>query len=117
MELFENYGYIDIRTCVYIIYTYTFYTRIFLNHFVPPFRPSRFTPVSRKACLFSVADALRCAQRIGFPVMLKASEGGGGKGIRKSCSKERHLGAGWNQGFQGLIHWEFFLYININIYL
>jgi len=42
----------------------------------------------KKACLFSVADALRCAQRIGFPVMLKASEGGGGKGIRKSCSKE-----------------------------
>ena len=45
----------------------------------------------RKACLFSVADALRCAERIGFPVMLKASEGGGGKGIRKSSSKERVL--------------------------
>ena len=28
-------------------------------------------------------DALRCAERIGYPVMIKASEGGGGKGIRK----------------------------------
>ena len=28
-------------------------------------------------------DALACADRIGYPVMIKASEGGGGKGIRK----------------------------------
>ncbi|CAK9008540.1 unnamed protein product [Durusdinium trenchii] len=42
----------------------------------------------RKACLNSVADAVRCAERIGYPVMLKASEGGGGKGIRMSNSKE-----------------------------
>jgi len=28
-------------------------------------------------------DALECANRIGYPVMIKASEGGGGKGIRK----------------------------------
>ena len=28
------------------------------------------------------------AQKIGYPVMIKASEGGGGKGIRKAESKE-----------------------------
>lgn len=31
--------------------------------------------LQRKACLNSVADAVRCAERIGYPVMLKASEG------------------------------------------
>lgn len=31
----------------------------------------------------SAEDALACADRIGYPVMIKASEGGGGKGIRK----------------------------------
>jgi len=42
----------------------------------------------KKACLFSVSDAISCAERIGYPVMLKASEGGGGKGIRMSKNKE-----------------------------
>ena len=31
----------------------------------------------------TASDALDCANRIGYPVMIKASEGGGGKGIRK----------------------------------
>lgn len=30
-------------------------------------------------------EALDCCARIGYPVMLKASWGGGGKGIRKVC--------------------------------
>ncbi|CAJ1454352.1 unnamed protein product, partial [Effrenium voratum] len=42
----------------------------------------------KKACLNSVQDAVKCAERIGYPVMLKASEGGGGKGIRMSNNKE-----------------------------
>nr|CAD7427551.1 unnamed protein product [Timema monikensis] len=37
----------------------------------------------KKGCISSIEDGLIAAQKIGFPVMIKASEGGGGKGIRK----------------------------------
>lgn len=37
----------------------------------------------KKGCVTSVEDGLLSAQKIGYPVMIKASEGGGGKGIRK----------------------------------
>ena len=40
------------------------------------------------ACVHSSAEALEVAERIGFPIMIKASEGGGGKGIRKVESAE-----------------------------
>lgn len=36
-----------------------------------------------KGCVTSPEDGLEKAKQIGFPVMVKASEGGGGKGIRK----------------------------------
>lgn len=39
--------------------------------------------VYKKACVTSVEDGLARAEEIGYPVMIKASEGGGGKGIRK----------------------------------
>ncbi|KAF2858960.1 acetyl-CoA carboxylase acc1 [Piedraia hortae CBS 480.64] len=39
--------------------------------------------VYAKGCVTSVREGLEAARRIGFPVMVKASEGGGGKGIRK----------------------------------
>lgn len=43
----------------------------------------------KKGCVNSVEDGLAAAQKIGFPVMIKASEGGGGKGIRKvECSED-----------------------------
>lgn len=35
------------------------------------------------ACVTTVGDGLKRAEQIGWPVMIKASEGGGGKGIRK----------------------------------
>jgi len=40
------------------------------------------------ACVRTTAEAVASAQRIGFPIMIKASEGGGGKGIRKVESIE-----------------------------
>jgi acetyl-CoA carboxylase/biotin carboxylase 1 len=44
--------------------------------------------IFKKAQVFTVEEALASAARIGYPVMLKASEGGGGKGIRMSNNEE-----------------------------
>lgn len=41
-----------------------------------------------QACVDSVDSAIDCCGRIGYPVMLKASWGGGGKGIRKVHSDD-----------------------------
>ncbi|KAI1104677.1 acetyl-CoA carboxylase [Jackrogersella minutella] len=41
-----------------------------------------------KGCVGSWEEGLEKARDIGFPVMIKASEGGGGKGIRKAMSEE-----------------------------
>ena len=41
-----------------------------------------------KAMVTTLDEALASASRIGYPVMLKASEGGGGKGIRMSANEE-----------------------------
>ncbi|KAK3576974.1 hypothetical protein CHS0354_005975 [Potamilus streckersoni] len=39
--------------------------------------------VYRKACVNDADEGLKVAREIGYPLMIKASEGGGGKGIRK----------------------------------
>jgi acetyl-CoA carboxylase/biotin carboxylase 1 len=44
--------------------------------------------VYAKGCVRSPQEGLEVAKKIGFPVMVKASEGGGGKGIRKVESEE-----------------------------
>ncbi|KAG0277801.1 acetyl-coenzyme-A carboxylase [Linnemannia exigua] len=41
------------------------------------------------ACVTDAEDGLKKAHAIGFPVMIKASEGGGGKGIRKVEDPEK----------------------------
>merc|ERR1719487_2208416 len=48
------------------------------------------------ACITSEDEAVAAAERIGYPVMLKASEGGGGKGIRMA-NDEKALRAAWPQ--------------------
>jgi acetyl-CoA carboxylase/biotin carboxylase 1 len=48
------------------------------------------------ACLHSVDEAIAAANRIGYPVMLKASEGGGGKGIRMARDEKALIDA-WPQ--------------------
>lgn len=41
-----------------------------------------------QACVATAEEALVSAEKIGYPLMVKASEGGGGKGIRKVLRKE-----------------------------
>lgn len=40
--------------------------------------------IYQKGCVEDVDKGLEAAEEIGYPVMIKASEGGGGKGIRRA---------------------------------
>eukprot|EP00698_Gefionella_okellyi_P010265 TRINITY_DN2654_c0_g1_i1.p1 TRINITY_DN2654_c0_g1~~TRINITY_DN2654_c0_g1_i1.p1 ORF type:complete len:2219 (-),score=529.05 TRINITY_DN2654_c0_g1_i1:1486-8142(-) len=42
----------------------------------------------KQASVSTVAEAVQRAEQVGFPLMIKASEGGGGKGIRKAVTKD-----------------------------
>ena len=42
----------------------------------------------RQACVHTLEQGLQVASEIGYPIMIKASEGGGGKGIRRANSDE-----------------------------
>jgi acetyl-CoA carboxylase / biotin carboxylase 1 len=47
------------------------------------FEPEKCEPIYQSAGISSLEEAVSKAEIIGFPLMIKASEGGGGKGIRK----------------------------------
>jgi acetyl-CoA carboxylase/biotin carboxylase 1 len=47
------------------------------------FDPEKCEPIYQSAGVSSLEEATMKAEKIGFPLMIKASEGGGGKGIRK----------------------------------
>lgn len=49
----------------------------------------------QEACVKTVEEGIVKAEEIGYPIMIKASEGGGGKGIRKVES---------NEGFKNAFH-------------
>lgn len=54
------------------------------NIVVPP-------EVYNKGCVNTVEEAIKAGSAIGYPIMIKASEGGGGKGIRKvDCPENIH---------------------------
>ncbi len=44
--------------------------------------------IYKEACVFTLEQAQAIIKKIGLPVMVKASEGGGGKGIRKVLKEE-----------------------------
>ena len=44
--------------------------------------------IFKKGCVTNAEEAAAVADRIGYPVMVKASEGGGGKGIRMCGTKD-----------------------------
>ena len=48
--------------------------------------------VYRRACIHDLEEAVESCASIGYPIMLKASWGGGGKGIRKACLPHPPLG-------------------------
>ena len=47
--------------------------------------------VYAQGCTHNAKEGLEAARKIGFPVMVKASEGGGGKGIRKVDTEENFI--------------------------
>ena len=45
--------------------------------------------------LQSLEEAIKIAKEIGYPVIMKATAGGGGKGMRR-CNDEKELRAAWD---------------------
>jgi acetyl-CoA carboxylase / biotin carboxylase 1 len=60
---------------------------IFLQVKIPPESDLITIPdeIYRAACVYTTEEAIASCQVVGYPAMIKASWGGGGKGIRKVC--------------------------------
>lgn len=58
-----------------------------------------------KGCVNSETEGLTIAKKIGFPVMIKASEGGGGKGIRKVTDSKQ-----FPPLFRQVCYFSYFIY-------
>ena len=52
--------------------------------------------VFKQATVNSLEEAISTGQRVGYPIMVKASEGGGGKGIRM-CDNEKEVEVAYSQ--------------------
>ena len=47
--------------------------------------------IYREACVYTTEEAIASCQVVGYPAMIKASWGGGGKGIRKVCFMHENI--------------------------
>ena len=47
--------------------------------------------ICRQACVYTTEEAIASCQVVCYPVMIKASWGGGGKGIRMVCERGRGM--------------------------
>ena len=51
-----------------------------------------------RSCVNSAEEALEVATKVGYPIMIKASEGGGGKGVRKATEPSQiATGSRWSK--------------------
>ena len=57
----------------------------------------------KEGCVSDARHGMEVAERIGYPVMIKASAGGGGKGIRKARNSEEFPSLFYQVSFPCLI--------------
>lgn len=70
----------------------------------------------KQGCVANIEEGIVSAEKIGYPVMIKASEGGGGKGIRKVENTEDFPNA-FKQVFLKKTCIEYYISVVININL
>lgn len=66
----------------------------------------------KQGCVANIEEGIVSAEKIGYPVMIKASEGGGGKGIRKVENTEEFPNA-FKQVFSKKTFIEYYISITM----